>query len=549
MTRTTRDKDQIAHSEQFVYDYLQENNFQQETNCPLSMKLLHNPPQKDFAEIFKWLYHRVDPGYQFGKNIGHDVYLILKAIHYPFLDSITKSQLSAVGGANWHSFIAMLHWLVELNMTLDVFNKREFPGAEENEINMVDQILFKHMAKAYTSYILDGVEDNSPFQAAMEEEFYVYNRNIVTSMEDISETTKDLETKYRELSKKPLARQQLEDKIKVLNTDISNFRDYFARMEISKEKRMHVVKSLEEDLKRSEADLKRAQAEKTQIQAQIESQKLQPAEIDRMQVERQKTATSLDIHKDRLEEMEKIHADKESTAQEALQELESCINQYMKACYRLGIDRSKSLSAAIQQDPTLFTIAIDDPLSDASLSQPSQLRSAIEKKLQMQVRPLLSDYRHEISDRIHQAQDEYIKIQEQLDTTNEAVAEKHDLVESLKAKLNVSTLESNSLYETMNSETAASNTEIEKMELKIQELKREVSHGQMQLQQRSQNIAIEYDNLKRHAQLTRQALEAESEKMLSDLINLKAHVHEALEDYENFVADEYKALQNTDALK
>ena len=117
--RPLRDKNFQNLLQQEIYSYLNEQKFDVETNHPISLKALKQPTQKDFIYIFKWLYLRLDPGYIFTKSLEHEVYSILRTMQYPYLATINKSQISAVGGSNWPKFIGMLHWLVVINKKLD----------------------------------------------------------------------------------------------------------------------------------------------------------------------------------------------------------------------------------------------------------------------------------------------------------------------------------------------------------------------------------------------------------------------------------------------
>ena len=125
-TRPLRDRNFQQAIQQEIIDYLLQNKFDIETNHPVSIKSLKQPTQKGFLIIFKWLYQRIDPGHKFNRSVESDIYQILKNLQYPYLESINKSQISAVGGSSWHKFLGMLHWLVRVNMKMDqIMNKQD----------------------------------------------------------------------------------------------------------------------------------------------------------------------------------------------------------------------------------------------------------------------------------------------------------------------------------------------------------------------------------------------------------------------------------------
>lgn len=76
--RAVRDKTFMANCQRNILDYLVSANYP----VPISLKTLQVPTSKDFATIFKFLYNRMDPNYQFVKKIEDEVVLCLKALKY-----------------------------------------------------------------------------------------------------------------------------------------------------------------------------------------------------------------------------------------------------------------------------------------------------------------------------------------------------------------------------------------------------------------------------------------------------------------------------------
>ena len=74
--RPIRDKTYMANAQRNIIDYLISANYP----IPISIKTLQVPTSKDFAKIFKFLYNRMDPNYQFVKKIEDEVVLCLKAL-------------------------------------------------------------------------------------------------------------------------------------------------------------------------------------------------------------------------------------------------------------------------------------------------------------------------------------------------------------------------------------------------------------------------------------------------------------------------------------
>ena len=99
-----------AKASEEIADFLSSNGY------PAEQRTLLHPTGKDFQGIFKFLIGFLEPAYKFGvqgRKFEDEVVPLLKMVCYPLTDSITKSQLQAVGSSHaWPNFLAMLHWLV-----------------------------------------------------------------------------------------------------------------------------------------------------------------------------------------------------------------------------------------------------------------------------------------------------------------------------------------------------------------------------------------------------------------------------------------------------
>lgn len=111
--RPIREKSFQLNAIKALIEYLSVNGFDQQ----ISTKILSAPSSKDFQNIFKFLYGRIDPTYDFGKKFEDEVPIILKSIKYPYANDISKSHMYAVGSMHaWPALLAMLAWFVELLM-------------------------------------------------------------------------------------------------------------------------------------------------------------------------------------------------------------------------------------------------------------------------------------------------------------------------------------------------------------------------------------------------------------------------------------------------
>ena len=68
----------------------------------------------------------IDPAYRFLKNLDSEIPTLLKQMRYPYEKNITKSQIAAVGGNNWHTFLGMLHWIMQLAAVMDAYQAGKY---------------------------------------------------------------------------------------------------------------------------------------------------------------------------------------------------------------------------------------------------------------------------------------------------------------------------------------------------------------------------------------------------------------------------------------
>ncbi|ANB15685.1 Ndc80p [Sugiyamaella lignohabitans] len=527
--RPTRDRGYMATISQEIYEYLTQNGFAVEMKHPLTPKTLKAPTQKDFVMLFQWLYRRLDPGYRFTKAIDTEVYYLLRTIQYPYLESINKSQIAAVGGQNWPTFMAMLHWMVQLNITMENYDW-ETENAQSSDEGVLSQILDRYAAKSYRSK-LDNEMDFSEYRVEVEQEITQFSESVQASIQEAEEEIELIRKRYQDLRKEADNFESLEKKGQALESDLVKFKDYIDAMETRKAKWTAIIDRLTLELENAGKELRVIQEEKASLQDQIAAQGLTPNDIDRMNAEREKLIKSLEQLESRQEEMTKQMNESELLTQNAFDEMETQLQKYHKDLYKVGIDDS-----GFQIPSTLF----DTAFADENLGKRvDQVLQGID--LRNSIRPMLQRYRQEISERIHQSHDESIRLQEQLDRTSEGLNEKRDQVETLEAKLNANNITYNEIYETMNSEATTSNAKIEQLERDIHSMKSATQQELLQVEQKCHDIAIEHDKVKNAVLTSRAKMNNDLNQLITYIVSFKLYVQSGLEDYESMVTEEWNA--------
>jgi kinetochore protein NDC80 len=529
--RPLRDKAYHANMLQKINEYLVANNFEIEMKHPLTPKTLKTPTQKDFVMLFQWMYRRMDPGYKFAKSIEHEVYFLLRLINYPYLESINKSQIAAVGGQNWPVFLGMLFWMVQLNQTLETYEWNN-EQAEKSDETMLSQILDRYASRSYRAYLANE-HDFSEYKTEVRKEISEFSESIRSSIEEARGEIGQLQKRKDELEKEAEGYNALERKREALESDLVKFQAYIDAMESRKTKWNSVLEKITDELTKSQQELHEVETIGEALQSQIHEQGLSPQDIDNMNTERETLSKNLELIAGRHEELLKLNKEREVQAHRLHEALEASLQRYTTLLYRTGLSSTSDID---------LNISILPPFTEENLGlRPEALLH--NKELRNHIRPSIIQQRHVIGQRLHRTQDECIRLQEENDRINESLIDKREQVESLEAKLHMAKIAYDELYENMNSEAVASNAKIEKMERELQMIMSGPQQQLLRLTQRAKAIEIEYEEIEGTAMTAKASMNKEIDRMIHYLIEFKIHVQTSLEDYENLVEQEHSDFE------
>lgn len=562
--RPIRDRSFQARIGQELLEYLTQNNFELEMKHSLGQNTLRSPTQKDFNYIFQWLYHRVDPGYRFMKSMDAEVPPILKQLRYPYEKGITKSQITAVGGQNWPTFLAMLHWLMQLAQMMDRFILGDYDEAcAEAGVDVSgDRIIFRFLTGAYHDWLQGGEEEDDetagqrlvPHVESMSEEFERGNEKYVQEMQALETENRSLRDQIEEMEKSAPDMAKLDKHFRILEDDKRKFEDYIQNVQGKIEKYDTRINFLDEEVKKTDTELQAAEEERIGLQASVDRQGITTQDIDRMNTERERLQRSLDDTMVRLEEGNARIMEKEAEASQKLEDLEEIV----KAYNTLGYQTSLIPSSAVNAKGVEYELSLNVNENSFSASQigggnristegdrlladpftgyhPAHL---LNLDLRGIIRSNLQNLRKEINERRKNAIDDDMERRNLLDNIKEAMDEKRSEVEALEHRRRAAEEEFERTKEVTTTQKLASDAQIEKMEKELAKMRATLSESVQLMEQREMNTNIEYEQLTLRANALREELHTNVESMLNDVIRFKVHVQKGLEDYESFVVDE-----------
>ncbi|ODV82156.1 putative kinetochore protein NDC80 [Suhomyces tanzawaensis NRRL Y-17324] len=532
--RPLRDKNYQQLIQQEIYDFLVTNRFELEMNHTITLKTLKQPTQKDFILIFKFLYNKIDPYYEFHKSIEVEVFSLLKILNYPYLDSINRSQISAVGGQNWPSFLGILYWMIKLNLSILNLNIDDSLISPDDEF---DKIFIKYIRDSYQAFINEQ-DDYSEFYEEMKIEFEKLNSNLLQDIKNLETDNDRLRLQHSELNGQLIELQQAEKKSVALEDDLIKFKAYIETMENRKSKWSEIIDKIKEEITNRDEELQGINQSQKELENQILQKGITISEINNLNIERDKLSKAIDLISSRLEDAQSKLNDKDIELIKNYQSLENFIKQYNNLILKT---KSPNYDFEIKLLQTAIN-SISQEASDNDKYVSLKPNDIINKVLKDEKIELLK-FRSEINSKIHQYQDEQIKIQEQCDLVIEKNLEQSEYLEGLGSKLTASKMNYDEIYETMINDSTTYSTQIEKLERELRSIKINTNQGFIELENQYQNTLIEHDELTHSLAKSRKALFDKCCKMAEFIMNFKLSIQTNLLDLDDLAMIEYEKEQ------
>ncbi|KAK1755709.1 putative kinetochore protein ndc80 [Echria macrotheca] len=562
---------------QELLDYLAKNNFEMEMNHKLSDNFIRSPTQKDFNFMFQWLYRRIDPSYRFQKNIDQEVPPLLKQLRYPYEKSITKSQIAAVGGQNWSTFLGLLHWMMQLAVMLEKYSCNQYDDAcmEAGVDVSGDHIVFDFLTSAYQDWLnMDdeaGDEDVErallPHVQGMGRAFERSNSRYLQELAILEGENARLRKEIEDLEKATPDPAVLDNHFKIMEEDRAKFEEYNTLAMQRSEKYEGRIQVLQEELEKLQVELKEAEEERRRLKDAVDERDISMADIDRMTSERERLQKSIESAAQRLQDIKKKAADKEIEASQKLDELERMVDRYNTVAYQIGLIPATAVNAKGRDFELQITVN-EGPNFTSSQLQGSYGSGAVENErlladpvtgyqpahilnldLRGQVKSSFLALRKEISERRKIAMDMMMEDHDLLDRAKEAIEDKRSEVEALEHRVRAAEEEYEKTKEVTTAQKLASDAQIEKTEKELAKMRAQLTESVQLMEQREMNTNIEYEQLTLKANALREELHTETMRMLNDVIKFKMHVQKNLEEYETFVADELEKELGSDEMR
>ena len=457
--RPLRDRTYVKQLGQELMDYLTRNNFEMDMKHALSHNSMVSPTQKDFNFMFQWLYLRIDPSYRFYKNIDQEVPPILKQLRYPYEKSITKSQISAVGGANWGTFLGVLHWMMQLVKMMEQFHSGIYDDASADAGYDVqsDRIVFDFLTDAYHEWL--AMEDDQEHQAdellqphvqKMAQRFDDANAKYLEQAKMLEAEHEALNAQIVELSKSEKRIHKLEEQTKDYEGDKDKFDAYNGKLQRNIDKYLTRAQPLDEEMERIACELRDSNTERAALQAALDAQGITMDEIDRLNAERERLQANLEATAQRLDESKRKAAEKECDVGARLEAADRAVQDYNALGYEIGLIPTAAANARGEEyELRLLVNAGPDFRSSrskrAESPEPERLladphngyrpQSLLSVDVKGAVKGRIVELRREVSERKNAAAEQDMNNRDFLEKIREAMEDKQQEVDGLEHKV------------------------------------------------------------------------------------------------------------------
>ncbi|RPA83695.1 hypothetical protein BJ508DRAFT_57002 [Ascobolus immersus RN42] len=533
--RPLRDRSYRDRISTEIMEFLQSNNYEMVMKTNLNPNFARTPTAKDFENIFRFLYHSIDPQYNLTnpKKLDTEIINILKTLRYPFVNNITKSQLAAVGSTNtWPSFLGILHWLMQLVVTTNRISDPAYDSiAEEAGFDPEpDRIQLSFYSETYQAW-LNGEDDLSPYEQSMQEAFAIWGEAKVQELEQLEARNNDLRSELAELEESSRPLDELKAHREVLESDIRKFTDWIDKSTGKYNRALSALNIVKSEIDNGKRELAEAERDRDALQAAVDKQGLTPADIDRMNAEQEKLKTALEQVRNRLNEAE-IELEKQSSeAQAKLQRIERLITRFNSIGFKVGGLNAQGRTFELRlfpdrQDSQMASTRLCN--EDGTGYSPSQI---INVDLRHDVKPALVELKKSYTKKIHETEEEAMKVAESVESAEEELAEIQAEVETLRTKKTAVDDEYSEMKENMTTDQNNSNLEIEKLERELQNIRSHMTNGLLTLEQRSQSLKVEYDQLKYKVSEERERLHGAVAQIIENIVNFKVHIGKSLEEF------------------
>lgn len=520
-----------------LYEYLLSSNYN------IEMTTLKNPTQKDFESIFKWFYNKLDPGYKFEKSFNNEVSMLLKYLEYPYLETINKSQITAVG-SNWPVFLGMLHWLLQLVKKSIKFDDLDLDSIQESQLSnnnhkqksdyndsvisseqtVLNKLFISYALKSYKSFLSFGEDDYSTFYDEMQLEYKQYIEEIQNKYDLNFEINENLKNTLNLLTEEYNLFHEELHRSNALRSDVTKFKNYIDIQKQRQTKWSSIIEKANSDINNIKESIKTSNKEKQDIELDLSKKQLTLKDIEGLHKERAELTAALNsLDSDQKKVKDLIDNDRLKFLRNQFIELKSNIFNYNKLVYHI----LNSLNLSTSFDSKLLAI---DSINDELQTSKFGLSSNEIIPIISTVRTSLSELKKTLQSQFSRIQDDTFRSQKELDDLKLSIVTSTDKLEELEDTLSKLKNEYTELDAKYLTDSSNLQIEIEEKSKEIRLFKLQNNEKKKSIENKWKDTQRDYKRIIANIHEQKSQLVCDIAKSLDDVISFKSDIMSNLEN-------------------
>ncbi|KDP43624.1 hypothetical protein JCGZ_16911 [Jatropha curcas] len=302
------------------------NTFLSSHNSLLSLRTHPISSAKEMTEVLQFLLHQLD--YPKAK-LDDDLFVILKSLNCPF--KVNKSALRAPNTPhNWPSFLALIHWLVQIAMYAEHLAANSRSLVETNGMHV-------YTLDSYLNFINGHDEAVEELDREFMEKLERERDSVLESVKNLEANFNELSTKAEELRTGPTEREKLEKQRSVLEEDVNKFNVMIADFNQRMKAMENLVEEKRKELEAKVEEKKRIDEENEELKKRVDDQSFNARDAERMKRELQAVENGIGEAEASRNSWEEKIWDLDAAIGHELKELESLAMECNQAVKRLKL--------------------------------------------------------------------------------------------------------------------------------------------------------------------------------------------------------------------
>ncbi|KAG8460110.1 hypothetical protein KFE25_014255 [Diacronema lutheri] len=390
----------------------------------ISLKMLTTPTTKDFQFVLEFLLRGIDPNYALDPTkakFEDEVIGVFKALGYPF--EIRKQALYTVGSPHsWPALVATLTWLIDLLEYSEEVLARKADDCFDADLTF--KIFFDYLAKAY-GHFLDGEDDSPELDDELSMVFESRNGQVKSEIAQLSDANAELRAQLHALRSAPSPLEHASRQNDDLQSDLGKFKKLVSQMAQHEAQLSAKVGERSADLRGTHDELDAVSAEVESLRAQLAVQELSPADVLRMNGERNRLEGELKALIGAKDEKTSAVLAAEVDASRAADSVSALLLEYANRATKLGLLPE---SAPHAHGRRLGCELVAAPRGSAGSAK------VLSIDLLETLKPALAELKTTFTAQLRDSQAELLKLQDQVDRSEQAKQDKEDEIGSLERK-------------------------------------------------------------------------------------------------------------------